>query len=218
MPNVIILSGMEPYRDLWHGLDATSRRVSELLRGWGFDTEISDDLQGSVDADPRLLVVNIAGKGPRSDPGEARNTRGLDGILGKRVPVLALHSAAIAFADQPAWRLILGGRWEPGISGHPQIGRSVIHVLPGHEITNGLDPFVVYDERYSRLTRDSGVALAEHVEDGVRHELAWALQAADGRRAVYDGLGHAVESYDSPGRVELLRREVAWLTGVTICS
>ncbi|QLD11208.1 ThuA domain-containing protein [Microbacterium oleivorans] len=218
MPSAMILTGMEPYRDLWHGLGATSERVSELLRGWGFDTELTDDLLAGVDAAPDLLVVNIAGRGSHPDPREARTARGLNRILDERVPVLALHSAAIAFADQPVWRQIIGGRWEPGISGHPQIGTSAIHVLRGHEITHELDPFAVYDERYSRLTRDSGVALAEHVEDGVRHELAWALEADDGRRAVYDGLGHAVESYDSPGRVELFRREVAWLSRIRIRS
>lgn len=213
MTTAIVLSGLTPYLDQWHGLEATSRRVSELLTGWGFDVDISADLGAAVDADPDLLLVNLAGRGSSEDPHLEQNARALSAVRDGSLPVLALHASAIAFAGVPEWEHVIGGRWMPGVSGHPQIGHSVI--LPGerHPITEGLGPFVVYDERYSHLSRSAGTPVAAHVEDGIRHDLAWAIEDPDsGRRAVYDGLGHGVESYDSTGRVEFLRRSVSWVT------
>ena len=51
------------------------------------------------------------------------------------------------------------------------------------------------------------LVVADH--DGTAHPVVWVAPGPG--RIVYDALGHDVRSYDSPSRVDLLRREVRWL-------
>nr|WP_255371955.1 ThuA domain-containing protein [Cellulosimicrobium sp. CUA-896] len=93
----------------------------------------------------------------------------------------------------------------------PAAGRRDVHARRDHPVVAGLGPVVADDERYCRLdiAPTSHVLLTAH-HDGVDHPVAWV---SAGARAVYDGLGHGVESYASPSRRDLLRREVDWLLG-----
>ena len=52
--------------------------------------------------------------------------------------------------------------------------------------------------------------LLHHEHEGTEQPLVWAVEQ-DGARTVYDALGHDVRSFASPGRTDLLQREVRWL-------
>jgi type 1 glutamine amidotransferase len=212
MSDILILTDLEPYQDRWHAQSATSATIRALLQRWGHRVRVAPDLDESDLSSAELLVVNSAGRGSEEDPALQRRDELFGAWRGAGLPLLALHGSAIAFRGSRRWRELLGGAWNPGISRHPQIGNCLIHVHRDSAPARGLNDFIVYDERYSNLDLDpSSNVLASHVEDGVRHALAWSRVDESGSRVVYDGLGHGVESYDSPGRVALLAAEVAWL-------
>jgi uncharacterized protein len=167
-----------------------------------------------------LLVVNAGGGNPDA-PAEADAAWGgaWDGAFAALreqraagTPVLGLHTAANTlhgFAEWPRW---LGGRWVRGRSMHPPLDEAHVEVSdPHHAVTAGLAPFTVVDERYCFLDRTPQArVLLHHDHQGAPEPLVWAVEQ-DGARVVYDALGHDVRSYASPGRVDLLRREVRWL-------
>lgn len=215
MSEISILTDLHPYRDRWHAQRQTTERMAELFRDWGHSVRIESVLAACLEPRPDLVVVNITGRGGVAD--EQLDLHEAEWARWRQEggSTLGIHASVIAFRDAPSWAGLLGGDWIPGASGHPQIGRSLIHIHHDHEVSSALADFTLYDERYSRLEIDvSSVPIASHVEDGERHVLAWARVDEFGGRVVYDGLGHGVESFDSVPRVALLRREVEWLLGV----
>ena len=97
---------------------------------------------------------------------------------------------------------------------HPPLGWASVQVRDAdHPITRALADFSLRDERYCFLdVHDGSRVLLQHHHEGREHALVWAVDR-EGRRAVYDALGHDVGSYTSAPRLELLRREVRWLSG-----
>ncbi len=212
MSEVLLVSGVSGRDDPWHDFGATSAAIAEILATAGLDVALLPS--GEVrDADLEagdLLVVNC---GLDSAPGaDSAATAAFVEVLRSRRPVLGVHTAANAFAAVPAWTDRLGVRWVEGVSMHPPIGWLAEPPDQAHPIGAGLDVVEAFDERYSNLdiSRPAEIVLF-HSLDGVEQPLSLARQDPDGRRTVYDALGHGPESYASTSRGELLRREVNWL-------
>ncbi|WP_454041472.1 ThuA domain-containing protein [Cellulosimicrobium sp. Marseille-Q8652] len=215
-PRALVLAGRGRHEDPWHDHAATSHVVAGLLGEQGVDAHVRSTFPdafgdlGSFD----LVVVN-AGRG-RTDPGfdgddaawaPAHEAVGAYAAAGGAL--LGLHQAANAFADAPDWATLLGGRWVPGRSWHPPQDVATFAPVGDHPVVAGLGPVVADDERYCDLVVEpSSRVLLTARHEGTDHPVAWV---SAGARAVYDGLGHGVESYASPSRRELLRREVDWL-------
>lgn len=222
MAHVVVLVGRDRYGDPWHDHAATSDAVATLLRFDGHDVTVRSTFPDALTDDdaPDLLVVN-SGRGP-IDPVETPQWRAFHdrraALVADGLPVLALHQAANTFGDDSRWAATIGGRWVDGTSWHPTIDEARFRVVdPGHPVTRGLDDVVALDERYADLVvaGDATVLLVADVtgDDGAlgEHPVVWTAPGPG--RVLYDALGHDVRSYASPGRCELLRREVAWLLG-----
>ncbi len=208
---ILVLRGEGQHADPWHGLEATSRTLGEVLDAPVAGTS-DPDLPGRLE-DVDLLVVNASGDLALPEPESTDLVDAIHRRWTAGMAVLGIHSSTLAFRDDPRWRQILGGRWEPGVTFHPQIGSALVQRTDAQPQLLDAD-FLLYDERYTSLDLDDGVVLAEHTEDGIRHPLIWARPSSDGAGAViYSALGHGEESYDSPEHRELLKRCAAWLRG-----
>jgi type 1 glutamine amidotransferase len=212
---IMVLSGAGRYADPWHDFPATSARLAEVLSGPGREVRVSEEVEAGLAAldGVDLLVVNVG------DPADgSANPESPEAIAGLRTyadaggPVLAVHSAASTFTTEPRWSEIIGGRWIRGTSMHPPYGPAHLSLRAAdHPITAGLGDLHLPDERYSYLATEPGITvLYEHEHDGLQHPVIWAVEA-DGRRAVYDGLGHAVPTYADEAHRRLLRQAVSWL-------
>jgi len=206
----VVVTGVGVHSDPWHGLDATSAAASALLAP-RFEVRAitTDDVAQLADAD--LVVLNVSGD-LAEPPADSRAI--VDALLAVHAagtPILALHSTSLAFRDDARFAELLGGRWVPGVTMHPQIGVAVVQ--PADAAT--ASAFEAYDERYTALERrDDTELLAFHTEDGLTHPLVWVRDRADGRGAVaYDALGHGVESYLADGHAQLFGSLVARLLG-----
>lgn len=206
-PRIAVISGVDGHSDPWHALSETSAALADILGELGEVEVISTrDLTGAAAAE--LMVVNAGAdlaapprnSGPVVDVIVAHQARG--------GAVLGMHSAALAFPDDPRWAEVLGGRWVPGRTVHPQIGHALVQASP-IERSSGATPlsrdFIVYDERYCNLERHPGTTLVgHHTEDGLTHPLIWWRATEDGGPVAYDALGHGVESYEASGHREWL--------------
>jgi type 1 glutamine amidotransferase len=210
---VVILSGVTGIDDPWHDFEETSQAVASCLRETGWTCTVATTAEsaraGIVDAD--LLIVN-SGLRSRPSPDGVMPAQLLDYLASPRA-VLGLHAAANSFTAVPEWAQRLGVRWVEGVSMHPPIGWQRLLPASSAPVLQGLDEVVVHDELYTNLEvlRPAAVLLA-HRHGGRDHPLLLAREVGP-QRTIYDALGHGAESYASPSRQELLRREVRWLLG-----
>lgn len=215
MADALVLSGAGAYADPWHRFVATSARLAGIVEEAGYSVEVTDDVEQALrqPGSHQLLVINI-GNPIQPRPADAVDVvrAGLASHCAAGGALLGIHSTVTALPGELDWPGLLGGIWVRGRTMHPPRGNATI-LLAGseHPIAADLADFAVEDERYSYLQTEPGIeVLYEHDHNGRRHPLVWAWQP-DGHRAVYDGLGHDVASYDSPGHQALLRSSVRWL-------
>jgi hypothetical protein len=210
---IVLLSGVTTTDDPWHDFDATSRAVASCLidAGWSCTVAAMAASARADIANADLLVVN-SGLRSRPGPDGVVPAQLLDYLASPR-PVLGLHTAANSLGAVPEWAGRLGVRWVDGVSTHPPIGWQRLVPVADVSALRGLDEVLVYDELYANLdVPRPGRVLLAHRYGGRDHPLVLARE--DGpQRTVYDALGHGVESYASPSRRDLLRREVRWLLG-----
>ncbi|MGR0321220.1 ThuA domain-containing protein [Agromyces sp. ZXT2-3] len=229
----VILSGAGRYADPWHPYPETSARLAELAAGAGYDVDLRDDVDAalaSLGDEVRLLVVNAGDPdGPGADNGDREASAAgrasaaaaptvdpvaLDAALERGIGILVMHSGASSLRDYAAFDRAIGGRWEHDVSWHPPFGEAHVHLVGNHPVREGLEDFVLEDERYSGLVlHDVIEPIGEHEEDGIRHPIIWAREIGRSR-LVYDALGHDRRSYDSAGHRSLLANALEWLSRV----
>lgn len=217
-----------------HDFAATSAVVVELLAGHGFTTEVVvepsavlDRLDAAArgDAEPVDLLTVDALRW-RMDQARFASLRDryavavddADLAVVERFVLaggglLCLHTAVICFDGAPRWRDLCGAVWRWDRSGHGPV--APVEVGPtaagaAHELTAGLDPFVVEDEVYCDLDAvDDLVPLVAAVVDGQPQPLVWAREVGRGR-VVTDLLGHGLASRAHPTHQDLLVRAATW--------
>jgi type 1 glutamine amidotransferase len=215
MAEVLIISGAGCYSDPWHSFADTSQRLAKIISGLGHDVTISEAVEQALaePGKPDLIVVNIGNpREARPEPRIDAAERGLDHHLQRGGALLGIHVSATSLTTMSGWSHMLGGHWVRGRTVHPEQDLATILVRSdAHPIVRGLADFTVFDERYSYLhTNPDITVLCEHFTDGRLHPIVWARESGLAR-VVYDGLGHDTRSYESLGRVALLRGTVGWL-------
>lgn len=218
MTNAIVLTGSDRYDGKWHDHAATSQRIVEILAPLGIDARIRGTHPRAFGelATADLLVVNAANGAACADDADddawSQAFTQMDAYRQSGKPLLAFHLSAAAFKENPGWRSWLGGEWVVGTSMHPPISAATVHVNVGaHPVVGNLREIEVFDEMYSYLELEPGnVVLATHRYEEIDHPLAWAREV-DGRRVVYNGLGHDIRSYDSEDHIAFIQNAAGWL-------
>ena len=223
--NAVLLSGG------WaHPAEATFEPLVEILGAAGFDTTMTEsvDALAPLLADGADLLVVNACRFRMLDPRYTEAQReewatASTGLLRQAVrghvhagrPLLGLHAAAICFDDWPEWADLLGGAWQWESSGHGPVDRFEVTPVPGHLLTDGVEPFTVEDECYEHLAvADDATTILSAEVDGRTHALGWVREGGRGRVA-YSALGHDQRSLAEPAHQQLLGRIISWLTGAT---
>lgn len=214
----LLLTGVGAHADPWHGLPATSAALAAVLaeRMPVRHLDTDDVADGAPLRDAALLVVNISGDLATDAAAASAVLDPLLEAVASGIPLLAVHSSSLAFRDDPRWAELLGGRWVPGVTMHPQIGWSVVQPTVPLASPRAVLPFRVYDERYSHLeVGDGSTVRAIHTDDGIAHALSWSRRGADGQGGVaYSALGHGVEAYRADGTRALIHALIDELLGV----
>lgn len=215
-PTALIASGSGRYADPWHPFPRTTPLLASTLADAGFDTVISEDVDGSLGRleGVDLLVVNAGDPWSEHDAVAAPEASvvGLDRALERGMGVLAMHCAVASLRDYPSWAPAIGGMWVPNASWHPEIGDIDV---AGGTLADGpaIEGFTVFDERYCRLQQfGDRTVVATHDTEGQRMPAAWVRTYGAARVAV-DTLGHDERSYDSAGHRRLIGMLARWAAG-----
>lgn len=203
MSDVLLLTGGRS-----HPAEASAASLKQVFGDLGLDVDSHEDTEaGLARLDPErhvLLVVNALRftmtdpryDGVRTDHAFSLSAAGRDAIIAWHQagnPILSLHTGVICFDDWPAWRDLLGARWDWGRSFHPPLGTFGVHA-------DG-DTFQILDECYQDLVLAPGIDI--HATSDAGHPLAWLRDGGPGRVAV-DLLGHDARSLDHPGHRRVL--------------
>lgn len=218
--NLIVTGGIN------HPFERSSAALAEVLSEIGIASEITDDVEGGFAAVGRgefdLVSVNALRWRMLDDekyrPHRARwafeisaaGASAVERFVREGGALLGLHTACICFDTWPAWRQLLGGRWEWGRSYHPPLGPLVIE--PGeHPLVQGLGTLCLEDEIYHHLAvePETETILRAEGEDGPQ-PIVWRTRPNAGRSA-FDALGHDAASILHPAHRRLIQRLVAWL-------
>lgn len=212
-----ILSGHGRYADPWHPFAETSAGIASVVGEIGLEHEVVDvspDTLGDL-AGIDLLVVNTGGGGRDAvfadTPAWTAAFASAEEWIRSGGRLLATHQATNGFPDWAAYRQLLGGFWQPGVSMHPPRGDARFTPVPGRAgdpLLAGLAEVTAHDERYSKLVLGDDVeTVLEHDLDGEPQPVVWRRRT-DGLRIIVDALGHDAESYRSPTRRLLFANEV----------
>lgn len=204
-----------------HEPDKVAGLFDEILRGEGFETEVSTTLDAFIGADERddlSLIIPIYTmstiKGEQLWPvirAVSENGVGIAGCHG---------GMCDAFRQETEWQFMTGSQWvaHPGNDGVRYMVK--IDRDNPHEITDGLPDFEVVSEQYY-LHVDPGVntlAYTEfpnpgidgpHTQNPCRMPQVYTKMYGKGK-VFYNALGHHCDVLEAPVPRELMRRGFLW--------
>ncbi len=215
MKNALIVQGG------WDGHEPVqvSERFARILRGEGFQVEISDTLDAFLDYEKLRaldLIVPIwtGGKITREQ------CRGVVEAVGKYgVGLAGCHGGMCeSFRENVEWQFMTGGQWVSHPGGDGVEYR--VNILTGSSpITQGIHDFTVSSEQYYVHVDPAIDVLATtrypvvnyfHASNGaVDVPVLWTKMWGHGR-VFYCSLGHHDDVFNIPEAQELMRRGMLW--------
>jgi uncharacterized protein len=182
-----------------------------LLREEGFGVEVSDTLDSFKDAE-RLTGVDLIvpvwtmGKieSEQLKPLIAAVKEGGTGIAG-------CHGGmGDSFRNEVEYQYMVGGQWvaHPGNDG---VTYTVRIKDRGHQLTEGMDDFVVVSEKYYMHVDPAIHVHAVTDFDDVEMPVVWTKTYGAGK-VYYNSLGHQANIVRMPETLELMRRGLLWAT------
>lgn len=208
----------------WDGHEPklVSARFARLLRGKGFDAEVSDTLDAFLDAEKLKALSLIVPAWTMGTITREQLTPVLEAVA-SGVGLAGCHGGMCdAFRNETEWQFMTGGQWvaHPGNDGTPYIVN--IRKNCPSTIIDGLEDFHVASEQYYvhvdpavnvLATTRFPVAKGWHTTNGaVDVPVAWTKMWGYGR-VFYTSLGHHDDVFDIPGAQELMLRGMLWAAG-----
>ncbi|MDQ0901805.1 MULTISPECIES: ThuA domain-containing protein [unclassified Paenibacillus] len=182
-----------------------------LLREEGFGVEVSDTLDSFKDAE-RLagvdLIVPVWTMGKiESEQLKPLITAVKEGGTG----IAGCHGGmGDSFRNEVEYQYMVGGQWvaHPGNDG---VTYTVRIKDRGHQLTEGMDDFVVVSEKYY-MHVDPAIHVHAVTDFGdVEMPVVWTKTYGAGK-VYYNSLGHQANIVRMPETLELMRRGLLWAT------
>jgi len=214
---------------IFHPFDETSKTLSKIINGFGYESEITLDIETGIkninEYDLitfnalRWRMLNHEKYIPYIDEwqfslsNESRNL--LEDFIKKGGKMLAFHTSSICFDDWDGWSKLLGGKWDWDKSYHPPIENVVVSPLKNHSLSKNIKNFQTNDEVYHNLKieKNSQPFLSARSNTTKEdHIIGWTCEYKKGK-TVYNALGHDSESLKNPYMIDIIEKSLEWLSG-----
>jgi len=193
---------------LFHPAWPNRLRLRALLAGSGGyamrEARSLERVSDAVYAGVRAVVLYVHTKG-LSGPALDR----LEGFVRGGGGLLAVHSAAASFKQEPRYHALLGGRF----TGHGPVGRFLVQpAAAADRVFSARTGFWLHDERYLHETQaDIQVRFTSNAGGG-SDPFVWTRVHAAGR-VCYCAAGHTFSSLGQAEVRRILLDGLAWVTG-----
>jgi type 1 glutamine amidotransferase len=197
-----------------HEPEACSGIVADILRGEGFETDVSKGTGALADAElgrydlivPLITQVQVKKERLQNLTAAVEAGSGLGGFHG---------GMGDAFRNEPAYQFMVGGQWVA----HPGniIDYRVEITKPDDPIVAGIGDFDYRSEQYF-MHVDPGIEVlatttfsGEHAPwtEGTVMPVVWKHRYG-AARVFYSALGHVASEFEVPQMREILRRGLLW--------
>ncbi len=204
-----------------HEPDKVARLFEEILKGEGFEVEVSNTLDAFADADKvrsQNLLIPIY---TMSDISDAQFNPVHEAVRDLGIGIAGCHGGMCdAFRANTEWQFMTGSQWvaHPGNDGVKYAVK--IDRNNPHPITDGIPDFEVVSEQYYLHTDPGNNTLAycefptpgvdgPHVENPCKMPQVYTKMYGKGR-VFYNALGHHADVLEAPEPRELMRRGFLW--------
>ncbi len=201
----------------WHDFDGFVAHMRGLLSDWHIESTYDlDRLYHLKTERPDVVISDTCfaryGDG-REEPGpfsmSDKQIAALRDWVREGGAFLPYHSATVMGDSSAALAKLSGGAFVE----HPeQFSFPVYPVFGGHQITDGIEAFVVRDEFYKERLADTVDVHLVGFDRGIAYPLAWSKREGRGRVA-HIALGHSALVWDHPSYQRLMLNTVTWLIG-----
>lgn len=204
-----------------HEPDKVAFFFEEILKGEGFEVEVSDTLDAFCDADKVAGLSLIIPVVTMSTITAEQRDPVIKAVADHGVGVAGCHGGMCdAFRNDSEWQFMTGSQWvaHPGNDGVKytiKIDRGI-----SHPITDGIPDFEVVSEQYYLHVDPGNKVLAycefptagaggPHVANPCRMPQVYTKMYGKGR-VFYNALGHHRDVLEAPQPRELMRRGFLW--------
>ena len=178
-----------------------------LARASDYAIREASSLEALTDTDyagARAVVLYLHGK-EISTPALER----LEGFVRAGGGLLAMHSAAASFKQEPGYHALLGGRF----TGHGPVGRFLVQpAADADEVFSVRADFRLRDERYLHETYGDIRVRFTSIVAGESDPFVWTRVHGAGR-VCYCAAGHTIASLGQAEVRRILLDGLAWVTG-----
>ncbi|HRI44373.1 MAG TPA: ThuA domain-containing protein [Fimbriimonadaceae bacterium] len=207
-----------------HEPDRVADLFASMLRGEGFEVDVSDSLDAFADPGRMRGLSLIVPVVTMSEITAEQLGPVLRAVADEGVGMAGCHGGMCdAFRASTEWQFLTGGQWvaHPGNDGVRY--RVVVDRSVPSPITEGLDDFEVVSEQYYLHTDPGNRVLAytefphpdhdgPHAGNACRMPQVWTKSYGRGR-VFYNALGHQRSVLEEPVPRELMRRGFRWAAG-----
>jgi hypothetical protein len=204
-----------------HEPDKVADLFEGMLKGEGFDVEVSNTLDAFLDADKLARLNLIVPIFTMSSITPAQRKPVTDAVSIHGVGLAGCHGGMCdAFREDTEWQFMTGGQWvaHPGNDGLRYTVR--INRNNPHPITDGLSDFEVVSEQYYLHTDPGNNVLAytdfptagadgPHAANPCAMPQVWTKTYGAGR-VFYTALGHNRKVLEAAEPYEICRRGFNW--------
>ncbi len=208
----------------WGGWDghepqAVAEHFAALLRGEGFDVQLSDSLSPLEDREATAALDLFVPVITMSTIEPAQLESILSAVIEHGTGIAGCHGGMCdAFRTEDRWQFMTGGQWvaHPGDSNVTY----TVNLAEPHELTSGMSDFQVTSEQYYLHVDPAVQVLATtdfptpgvggpHIHNPCKMPQVWVKRHGRGR-VFYNALGHNRAVFDIPEATELMRRGFVW--------
>lgn len=202
-----------------HQPELVAHLFRDILLEEGFEVEVSDTLERfNSDLSGLSLIVPVWTMGKIQDSQLQPVLKAVESGVG----IAGCHGGMCdSFRESTDWQFMAGGQWvaHPGGDGVEY----TVHVLPGHEITEGISDFQVASEQYYMHVDPAvrvlaatrfPVAPGPHANNGaVEMPVIWTKAFGEGR-VFYCSLGHQRSVVEAEPARTLMKRGFLWASRI----
>lgn len=124
--------------------------------------------------------------------------------------LLILHNG-ISFYNGYEYFQMAGGKFDH----HPKIRNLTFHPDKSHPITDGIEPFVIFDEPYQFefTSHTPRKVFLEYEMDGIKYPAGWTVNFCLGK-IVYLHPGHKADAFKNENYRRLILNSYKWMNGL----
>jgi type 1 glutamine amidotransferase len=204
-----------------HEPDKVANFFEAILKGEGFEVEVSNSLDAFADEDNVLSQSLLVPIYTMSEISAAQRDPIFKAVRDHGVGIAGCHGGMCdSFRTDTEWQFMTGGQWvahpgNDGVSYQININRA-----NPHPITEGIPDFEVVSEQYYLHTDPGNNVLATtdfpregvdgpHVQNPCKMPQIWTKMYGQGR-VFYNALGHHCDVLEAEYPREIMRRGFLW--------